>query len=675
MNDVTFRVAWKGKKSELVVSEEGEELKGYVGDTHVLTLVLDEDDVLVEEFCHDNLVYDEDALTEAIEAALDEEEDEEDDEESDEEDDEESDEEDDEESDEDDEEDDEESDEEDEESDEEDDEESDEAEVDEDEDADYGEPVEPANIDGVPTLHALLVAYGAGIDVDGDVRIARNFFRKLQKLRIVNVQETLLTGAEATGKNTLAALKGISADSNDVVWFMYSGHGGMEEGERYLVTHGKLLRRGAVSEAIAALGARLSIVLSDCCANEMGRLDPGEKMGAAGPGESANPKLQGLFTRFGGTFDVSSSSDFQYSFGGVFTPALIDKVLSRHTPETWEQVFEETQKIALSTTEGAMTPEGRRALKKAGLEVEDAQKPVAFSLPTEVLAASPRGLCDARRLHRAARVVLLGARCSANGVDSAVKRVDERAARVARHGRGLDAAFGAYAEAQAAVCAEGVDEAVHRARVNRAVEADGRRPAEGVLRGERPAVGAVGELVSDELVALGREDEVARERDHADALRLDGPDRLAVFVEAREPARVALEDDASVAREERFAPHAGGSIELRGELAGRSEQEQAFRRADRDPPVRRHGDGAGVCPLAFEDPQRLTLVVERDQGAVAGEHVGAPLGTDHRGLTGAAGDLVRPTLLSIGAERLHGVAAERQQERAIGAHGGRRIVT
>ena len=82
MEDVMFRAAWKGKKTQLRVTQEDEELKGYVGDTHVLTLAFDEDDVIVEEYCDDDLVYDEDALVEALEVALDSDEEESDEEES-----------------------------------------------------------------------------------------------------------------------------------------------------------------------------------------------------------------------------------------------------------------------------------------------------------------------------------------------------------------------------------------------------------------------------------------------------------------------------------------------------------------------------------------------------------------------------------------------------------------
>src|SRR4051812_49542686 len=43
--------------------------------------------------------------------------------------------------------------------------------------------------------------------------------------------------------------------------------------------------------------------------------------------------LRKLFRDYEGVFDVSSSDSYQYSFGGVFTPTLIDKVLLKNTPD------------------------------------------------------------------------------------------------------------------------------------------------------------------------------------------------------------------------------------------------------------------------------------------------------------------------------------------------------
>jgi hypothetical protein len=394
MDDVTVSVRWKGKKDQMSFRENDDgDIEGVVGRTHVLTLTFDDDDELSESFCHDDLEYDEDDVAEALSDEGDEEDDDEEDEEEDEE---EEDEEDGEEEDEDEDEEDEDEDEEDEDEEEEegedDEEEGDEDEdeedgdeedgVDEDEDADYGTPVKNAKLPGIPTLHAVLVAYGANIGVDGDVRLARSFFEKLQAAKIVNVQETVLTGDAATAEGTLKAIKSLEASADDVVWFLYSGHGGMEEGDRLLVTHGKMLRRGAVGDALRTTGARLRILLTDCCANEMGRIPENQKLGASRAGTDRDKRLTKLFRGYRGTVDIGSSSDFQYSFGGVFTPTLIEEVLLSKTPETWASVFEETQRITMKRADGAMSEDGRRALKREGREVEDAQKPVAFSLPT-----------------------------------------------------------------------------------------------------------------------------------------------------------------------------------------------------------------------------------------------------------------------------------------------------
>ena len=91
-----------------------------------------------------------------------------------------------------------------------------------------------------------------------------------------------------------------------------------------------------------------------------------------------------LFRGYTGLFDVTSSADYQYSFGGVFTPALIKKVLLGSSEDTWEGVLERTIKVTMADGEGAMSKEGRRALREAGEDVIDAQKPVAYTMPEEM---------------------------------------------------------------------------------------------------------------------------------------------------------------------------------------------------------------------------------------------------------------------------------------------------
>ena len=378
MEQIECSVGWKGKNAKMVLREEDGSIVGYVGKSHVLTLDVDDDDELEETFCHDDLEYDEEEVFELVASALNAGEDDEEDEDSDEEDEDSDDEDsDDEDSD------DEESDEEDDEESDEDDEDSDEeTEVDEDEDADYGQAVRPANIAGVPTLHAVMVAYGSGIGVDGDVRLMRGLFERLQKEKLLNVSETLLTGVSATAAATLETIKLIEVGPDDVVWFFYSGHGCMEEGDRLLCTHGKMVRRESVVKAVKAKGARFAAVLSDCCAVEAGKLEPSEKLMGAGRGASRE-QLEKLFRRARGLFDVSSSEDYQYSFGGVFTPSLVEKTILGGATDSWREVFNRTQKLAMAQSDGALPADAKKKLRAEGKTVETHQKPVAFTLPDE----------------------------------------------------------------------------------------------------------------------------------------------------------------------------------------------------------------------------------------------------------------------------------------------------
>jgi hypothetical protein len=124
------------------------------------------------------------------------------------------------------------------------------------------------------------------------------------------------------------------------------------------------------------------MITSDCCAVEIGRVPPDEKVGAGHGAAPPSEKLRKLFRDYSGVFDVSSSDSFQYSFGGVFTPTLVDKVLLRNTPDTWQQVFDKTQKMTMASADGALPEDAKKKLKKEGKKAEDHQKPIAFTLPT-----------------------------------------------------------------------------------------------------------------------------------------------------------------------------------------------------------------------------------------------------------------------------------------------------
>ncbi|MEI7894647.1 MAG: caspase family protein, partial [Myxococcales bacterium] len=256
-----------------------------------------------------------------------------------------------------------------------------EEEVEEDENADYGTPVTSAGDASRPTLHAVMVAYGTNIGVDADVRVTRDFFRELQDAEVVNINETLLTGGEATAKKTLEAIKKLTPGKNDIVWVYYTGHGGMAEAEHLLCTCGVMLQRAKVVELVAALPARLKVVLTDCCAVEIGRVEEGQVLAAGRPQDQV-ANWRKLFLQHQGLLDATSSSYFQYSFGGVFTPTLVGDVLGQRPPETWTKLFELVQKKVVASTSGAVPEEMKKKLKAQGIAITDGQKPFAYSMPT-----------------------------------------------------------------------------------------------------------------------------------------------------------------------------------------------------------------------------------------------------------------------------------------------------
>ena len=68
MDEIECQVQFKGKEATLVVRPEDDQLKGFVGKMHVLSLRLSDtdEDELEETFCSPDLEYDEEELAELL---------------------------------------------------------------------------------------------------------------------------------------------------------------------------------------------------------------------------------------------------------------------------------------------------------------------------------------------------------------------------------------------------------------------------------------------------------------------------------------------------------------------------------------------------------------------------------------------------------------------------------
>ncbi|MFO0628972.1 MAG: caspase family protein [Polyangiales bacterium] len=247
--------------------------------------------------------------------------------------------------------------------------------------ADWGDPVVTDEGVSAPTIHAVLVGYGAGIGVPGDIAMHRDFLARVQAAGVARVREYTALAREATPDGVRAALDAVEAAEADVVWVVFSGHGGSAEGDYYWVTRGRMLRRAEVVERVREKAARLRVVLSDCCSSEMGRVTPPRRKGEARPDEDDRVDAwRALLLEHEGMVDLTSSSEYQYSFAGVFTPALVRDTLMRDTPRSWHVVFERVRRLC-QRCEGALPEALARRFERVGARVEAGQTPWAFALP------------------------------------------------------------------------------------------------------------------------------------------------------------------------------------------------------------------------------------------------------------------------------------------------------
>lgn len=250
--------------------------------------------------------------------------------------------------------------------------------------ADWGDAVVTDESLDAPTLHAVLCGYGRDIGVPGDIALHRELLARLQRAGVVKVREHAVYGLDATPTRLLSALDALVTDERDVVWCVFSGHGGTAEGDPYWCTRGALLRRAEVVDRVRDQRARLRVILSDCCSSEMGRVSSKRRTGEARGGAVDEVEAwRSLFLDHEGVFDVTSSSEYQYSFAGVFTPAMVRDTLLREPPRSWHVVFERTRELC-QQADGALPEEYKSRFERVGATVTSGQTPWAFALPVPV---------------------------------------------------------------------------------------------------------------------------------------------------------------------------------------------------------------------------------------------------------------------------------------------------
>lgn len=159
----------------------------------------------------------------------------------------------------------------------------------------------------------------------------------------VDMNKVLISDKQFTKKNVETFMASFNPGPNDVVIFMYSGHGyrfsnqtekypqlDMRYSEYQTIDDGATMNLKQVFDAIVKKGARLNLVLGDCCNSDIGfsRSVGSSFMNSRSSVDPDVNKLRQLFLKTDGDIIAAGASKGEYSWctmnnGGFFTCSFI----------------------------------------------------------------------------------------------------------------------------------------------------------------------------------------------------------------------------------------------------------------------------------------------------------------------------------------------------------------
>jgi hypothetical protein len=191
-------------------------------------------------------------------------------------------------------------------------------------------------------MHLILVINSdipdIGKSCETDERIMDIEFREIAKAIGIPFQKYVVKGQKFTRDNVENVLNTIRVGKNDIVVFFYSGHGfrwanqtdrypqfDMRYSEYTQLSERTSLPFSRLIDVVKGKGARLNILLADCCNSQIGRNQFTNTTFMAGRSFQGAEieKLRQLFLQTSGSFEMSASSPNEYAWcninGGFFT--------------------------------------------------------------------------------------------------------------------------------------------------------------------------------------------------------------------------------------------------------------------------------------------------------------------------------------------------------------------
>jgi len=246
------------------------------------------------------------------------------------------------------------------------------------------------------TLHLIIVANTEVSDIGPacsiDMRRIRSEFTGVAKALKLDLEPYIVSGNDYSKTQVQNAISVLSPSKNDVVVFVYSGHGFRFKDQKdyypcldltstaYDKLADNFIPLSNIYEELVAKGARLNIVLSDCCNSEVTQEQPmiwsNSLFSRANTNFDLN-KLEMLFIKSSGNVIATAASPGEYSWcgtnGGFFLLSFLESLRSQISALTedmpsWDTLIDKTIASAALKTENNANCMKQNGLKKVTLK-------------------------------------------------------------------------------------------------------------------------------------------------------------------------------------------------------------------------------------------------------------------------------------------------------------------
>jgi hypothetical protein len=236
-------------------------------------------------------------------------------------------------------------------------------------------PVSPTVADGKATLHLMVVANTAIGDIGGSCAIdKRNLvseFRGIAEAIGMGYKQYVLEDQQFTKANLVSTMSTFKPAANDVVIFVYRGHGfrWSDQTEDYpqldlryssftRISESTAINLEDIYNTVASKGARLNLFFADCCNSDVGinQMTSASFMNMQSNNNYDTQKLRRLFLGSKGNLISTAASPGEVSWannanGGFYTVSLLQSLRDeisymRQDEADWEGLIQNTIKGA-----------------------------------------------------------------------------------------------------------------------------------------------------------------------------------------------------------------------------------------------------------------------------------------------------------------------------------------